>query len=143
MPSKRESNLIEAVTDVISFMNQNGHKVDTFATDHENCLSALDTFLGSKGIILDPSIPGRHQTVVERNIQHLMRLSHTLKCDIPYVMPDELEGELLSYCIDLINDTPNKRTYPHTPNQLDLKRNPIARSYKWGTIGLFHSYKDS
>ena len=80
-----------------------------------------------------------------------MRLTHTLKCNIPYLASDKLEGELISYCIDLTNDTQNKWSYPHTPNKRSyphtilfmLKRNPIAHSYKWGTIGKFHSYKDS
>ena len=65
MVSKRESNLVDAVTDIISFMNKNGHKVDTLATDHENCLGALETILESRAIILDQSVPGRHQTVIE------------------------------------------------------------------------------
>ena len=52
MPSKREQDLILAIDSVISFFNKYGHKVEELATDHENCLGTLKTYLGKYQIKL-------------------------------------------------------------------------------------------
>jgi hypothetical protein len=111
--------------------------------DHENCVGSLETYLAEHAIELDQTVSGRHQTTIEIYVQTLKRLSHTMLCSLVYKAPDKFEGELISYCVEIVNDRSNKRSHPYSPIQLVLRRNPILRPYAWGTIGLFHSYKDS
>ena len=141
-PTKKSAALKEALGSIIATYNRYLHKVVEVTSDPEQCILATEQFLNSQGISLDPTIPGRHMTEIERYIQRVKRMKHTLLCDMTFEPPASLDGELEAYVIDLLNDTPNKKTYPRTPNQLVTQRNPTARPYRWGSVGLFHSYKD-
>jgi hypothetical protein len=73
IPSKSSANIKAAESAITGYYNSHRHRVDEFATDHENTLVATKPYLNQQGIRLDESIPGRHQTLVERLLAYYCR----------------------------------------------------------------------
>ena len=140
--SKNSNSLKLSVGHTVSTYNRYGHKVTELTSDPEQCILSIEQHLNGKGIKLDPTIPGRHMTEAERYIQRVYRLMETMLCDLTYELPKFLMGELESCAIECLNDTPNKKSFPRTPNQIVCLLNPHDKPYRFGTCGLFHSYKD-
>ena len=136
-PSKTVECTKDAESTIVAHYNQFGWRVKRFSTDHESTLVASQKHLNEVGIVFDQTVPGRHQTLVERAIQTLAKLSQTIKASHNYHLPENLNGELMQHCAMLMNMRPNVKTFPHSPQYLVEGVQPTIPRYAWGITGIF------
>ena len=142
-PSKSVECTKAAESIIVSHFNQFGWKVDRLSTDHEATLLASKEHMQRMGIVFDQTVPGRHQTLVERAIQTLCKQMQTILASLNYKPPEKLHGELMHHSINLINMRPNVKTSPHSPMFLVEKVRPSIPKHGWGTIGVFQQRNET
>ena len=125
-PSKSEQCTKHAEGNIVSHYNQFNHRVKRFRTDHEATLVAASDYFKDHGIIFDASVPGRHQTLVERSIQTLSKKMQSREAGLSYIPPEKLDGELIHHAPTLLNMTLNVKTTPLTPKFMVERIKPTA-----------------
>lgn len=139
MPTKHTTALMEACKEIINFFHSYGHTVKRLCTDSENNLLALKGFLAANSILYVSLPPGLHEKRIERYVQTIKRRRDAMLASLTYVLPPQLEAEIIIQAVALHNRTSNKASRPYTPLQLVTKERPIIPPYYFGQIGMFYN----
>jgi hypothetical protein len=117
MQDKSARCICEAIINADSFYIRYGHKIRRLTPDAERCLIATEDVVGSHGILVTPTIPGRHSRRVERMIRTLRERVRTIEASLSFVHPDKLRAELYRHATDCINAVPNMTNNGQIPFQ--------------------------
>jgi hypothetical protein len=118
MKSKSKSEIILALTALLSKLAQYGHKMTVLKADHESNIASCQVFLNQQGIVFKQMPPYQHIQRLERYVRTVNDRFRTILASLPYILPKNLYGELAGACIDNVNIVPNILHPTQTPSIL-------------------------
>ena len=139
--SKSMLALNAAFDDIISHYSLNSHIITQFNVDSESNLGACTQHVNTKHIALEQCPPYQHEQRIERYIRTINNRLRAVLVSLPYSLPKELYGELLSSVTIKHNDLPNSSNTLKSPRmivlgtKLDIHETAVI---PFGTLCMFH-----
>jgi hypothetical protein len=95
-----------AIDSVIASYKVQSYIVNVVVSDGESAISALKTYLESKGVMVNPTSKNEHVPEVERAIRLIKERVRIIWHSLPYRLCDILLKYLVQYCVSMINHCP-------------------------------------
>lgn len=117
--SRTAATLMSAISNQLNRYTSQGFVVNTILTDGEGGLIALESYLNSEGISVNPAGPGQHVPVVENKIRQIKERCRAIINTLPYTLPETLMKWLVSYSVSRLNMLPcGTRMDPTSPREI-------------------------
>jgi len=107
MKTKNNSDIILALTSLVSYFKQCGYDIKFLHSDHENALISATSFLNQQGIQYQTIAPYQHEQKLERYVQTINARFRSVLSSLKFKLPNKLYGQLLTAIIQYINILPN------------------------------------
>ena len=129
--------IMRGVNIVKEAYEKDGHKIEKLRTDNGGGFLAGKTKadLKTMGIEVEHCAPQSHVRVAERAIRHIKELFRSTLFDLPYLLPNELYKNLMSYIVSSTNLTINSNNDYRCPFQLMTGEAPRSHDFLRGSFG--------
>ncbi len=135
--SKTTPSLFTAMNKTIQTVyNANGHKVTTLHGDAEAVCNSLKPSFGALGVKVFTSLPGEHACVAERSTLTVQERSRATAAGLPFFLPPECSLLLDQSVGETLNNSVNKASYPHTPNEILSGFSPARQPTEFGRVAM-------
>jgi hypothetical protein len=144
MKTKSNSDIILALTSLVSYFKQYGYTIHTLHSDHESTLMSATSFLNQQGIQYHTIAPYQHEQKLERYVQTINSRFRSVLSSLKFKLPNKLYAQLFTAVIKYINILPNSVHPTLTPAiifqgyKLDINtQSPVP----FGTFAALHYAK--
>jgi hypothetical protein len=144
MKTKNNSDIILALTSLVSYFKQYGYDIKFLHSDHENALISATSFLNQQGIQYQTIAPYQHEQKLERYVQTINARFRSVLSSLKFKLPNKLYGQLLTAIIQYINILPNSVHPTLTPSiifkghKFDIS---VQAPVPFGTFAALHYAK--
>jgi len=144
MKTKSNSDIIVALTSMVSYFKQYGYDIKVIHSDHESALISATSFINQQGIQYHTIAPYQHEQKLERYVQTINARFRSVLSSLKYKLPNKLYGQLFIAILKYLNMVPNSVHPTLTPSiifqgyKLDITtQSPIP----FGTFAVLHYAK--
>ena len=94
MKTKSNSDIIVALTSLVSYFKQYGYDIKVIHSDHESALISATSFINQQGIQYHTIAPYQHEQKLERYVQTINARFRSVLSSLKYKLPNKLYGQL-------------------------------------------------
>ena len=116
MKTKSNSDIILALTSLVSYFKQYGYEIKSIHSDHETALISATTFLNQQGIQYQTIAPYQHEQKLERYVQTINARFRSVLSSLKFKLPNKLYPQLFTAILQYINILPNSVHPTLTPS---------------------------
>ena len=129
MKTKNSSDIILALTSLVSYYKQYGYDIKSIHSDHETALISATTFLYQQGIQYQTISPYQHEQKLERYVQTINERFRSVLSSLKFKLPNKLYTQLFTTILQYINTMPNSVHPTSTPSI-------IFKGHKFMTVAI-------
>jgi hypothetical protein len=96
MKTKSNSDIILALTSLVSYFKQYGYEIKSIHSDHETALISATTFLNQQGIQYQTIAPYQHEQKLERYVQTINARFRSVLSSLKFKLPNKLYLQLFT-----------------------------------------------
>jgi len=116
MKTKSNSNLIAALTSLVSYFKQYGYDIKVIHSDHEGALISATSFINQQGIQYHTISPYQQEQKLESYVQTITVRFRSVLSSLKYKLPNKLYVQLFIAILIYINILPNSVHLTLTPS---------------------------
>ena len=94
MKTKSNSDIIVALTSMVSYFKQYGYDIKVIHSDHESALISATSFINQQSIQYHTISPYQHEQKLERYVQTINARFRSVLSSLKYKLPNKLYGQL-------------------------------------------------
>ena len=116
MKTKSNSDIILALTSLVSYFKQYGYEIKSIHSDHETARISATTFLNQQGIQYQTIAPYQHEQKLERYVQTINARFRSVLSSLKFKLPNKLYPQLFTAIQQYIYILPNSVHPTLTPS---------------------------